>query len=390
MRRKVEPDMLEELDVRGVINAVGTVTTLGGSTPSKVVMDAMTEASKVYLDMTELHTKAGDYVARLLGAPAAYITCGAAAGLVLSISACMTRSDIDKISRLPKTDGMPNEAVVQSLQRNMYDRNLELAGAKVVEVGNQGGTRPEELEESINRNTAAVVYFNFDPQEGVLPLERVITIAHKRDIPVITDAAAEVPPVENFGKFLKMGSDIVIFSGGKDVGGPNNTGLILGRKDLVDVCMSLGPQSYQVHDPRASPYRRTRVFSGRPMKTSKESIVGLVAALKEYVNTDHKKRIERFEARLDSMASALSGLSKLRVRKIWPGYGHARPLTIPRLELTPTSDSLSAEGMAEGLRQGQPPIHVWMVEESLFLNPQCVMEEDDEVIVARIRSLASS
>jgi len=381
--------MLKELGVSGVINAIGSVTTLGGSTPSKVVMDAMFEASSVYLDMIELHTKAGNYVARLLGAPAAYITCGAAAGLVLSISACMTRGDIDKMSRLPKTDGMRNEAVVQSLHRNMYDRNLELAGAEIVEVGNQDGTRAEELEESINRKTAAVVYFNFDPQEGVLPLERVITIAHRRDVPVITDAAAEVPPVENFSKFLKMGSDIVIFSGGKDIGGPNNTGLILGRKDLVDVCVSLGPQSYQMHDPGASPYRRTRVFSGRPMKTSKESIVGLVAALNEYVKTDHKKRIERFEARLDSMASELSHLPKLRVRKIWPGYGHARPLTIPRLELTPTTNSLSVEGLAEELRQGQPPIHAWMVEKSLYLNPQCVIEEDDRVIVSRIRSLAS-
>ena len=378
--------MLRELGAGRIINAVGSTTLTGGSILSKKVLAAMNEASQVYLDMPELHQKAGRYVAKMLGVDAAFITSGAAAGLVLSASACITRGDLEKIRRVPRTEGMRNEIIVQGMHRNMYDRNLELAGAKIVEVGDDKQTDESEFRAAFTENTAAVVYFVWDPQEGVLPLERVIAIAHEHGVPVITDAAAELPPVENLTRFLKMGSDIVIFSGGKDIAGPNDTGLILGRKELVDVCRRLGPHSYEVIDPKLNPYRRTIVFTGRPMKTSKEDIVGLITALTEYLEVDHDKRIERYERRVEKMVKALSLQKTAKVRKIWPPYGHPRPLTIPRLELELKTPK-AAQALVAGLKKGDIPILVWNIENKVFVNPQCVAEEEDAVIVSRLKKL---
>jgi len=374
--------MLRELGAGRIINAVGSTTLTGGSILSKKVLAAMNEASQVYLDMPELHEKAGRYVARMLGVEAAFITSGAAAGLVLSASACITRGDLEKIRRVPRTEGMRNEIIVQGMHRNMYDRNLELAGAKIVEVGDDKQTDESEFRAAFTD----VVYFVWDPQEGVLPLERVIAIAHEHGVPVITDAAAELPPVENLTRFLKMGSDIVIFSGGKDIAGPNDTGLILGRKELVDVCRRLGPHSYEVIDPKLNPYRRTIVFTGRPMKTSKEDIVGLITALTEYLEVDHDKRIERYERRVEKMVKALSLQKTAKVRKIWPPYGHPRPLTIPRLELELKTPK-AAQALVAGLKKGDIPILVWNIENKVFVNPQCVAEEEDAVIVSRLKKL---
>ena len=378
--------MLRELGASGIINGVGSTTLTGGSVLSKKVLAAMNEASQVYLDMPDLHEKAGRYVAKMLGVEAAFITSGAAAGLVLSASACMTKGEMEKIRRVPNTQGMHNEIIVQGMHRNMYDRNLELAGAKIVEVGDDEKTTEDEFRAAFTKDTAAVVYFVWDPQEGVLPLEKVIAIAHEHGVPVITDAAAELPPVENLTKFLKMGSDIVIFSGGKDIAGPNDTGMILGRKELVDICMRMGPHSYEVIDPKLNPYRRTIVFTGRPMKTSKEDVVGLLTALSEYIEVDHDKRIARYGERVDQMVQALSRQKTAKVRKIMPPYGHPRPLTIPRLELELKTQK-AAQELVAGLKRNDPPILVWNIGNKVFVNPQCVAEGEDTAIVSRLKKL---
>jgi L-seryl-tRNA(Ser) seleniumtransferase len=378
--------MLRELGAGRIINGVGSTTLTGGSILSKRVLAAMNEASQVYLDMPDLHEKAGRYVAKMLGVEAAFITSGAAAGLVLSASACITKGEMEKIRRVPNTEGMHNEIIVQGMHRNMYDRNLELAGARIVEVGDDEKTTEAEFRRAFTKNTAAVVYFVWDPQEGVLPLDRVIAIAHEHGVPVITDAAAELPPVENLTKFLKMGSDIVIFSGGKDIAGPNDTGMILGRKELVDICMRMGPHSYEVIDPKLNPYRRTIVFTGRPMKTSKEDVVGLLTALTEYVGVDHDERIARYGERVDKMVQALSRQKKAKTRKIMPPYGHPRPLTIPRLELELKTQK-AAQELVAGLKRNDPPIFVWNIGNKVFVNPQCVAEREDAAIVSRLKEL---
>jgi len=288
--------LLEELGVRKIINAAGTLTMLGGTTLSDEVLEAIQEASRVYVDMSVLHVKAGEFIARLVGAEAAYITSGAAAGLVLSVSACLTRLEESKMTMLPRLSG---KVLVQKAHRNMYDYNLELSGAEIVEIGTEKGTSPEDLERAIGSDTAAVVYFVFDPQENILALDTVLEIAHRHQVPVIVDAAAELPPRDNLRKFIRMGADLVLFSGGKDIGAPNDTGVILGRKDLVKLCMRLGPHSYEKTD------SGMRIYIGRPMKVSKEDILGLVSALKLYFQLDEDEKMRRWERKVDFLVSEL-------------------------------------------------------------------------------------
>ncbi len=373
--------MLEELGVRRVVNATGVLTVLGGSVPDDEVLSAIREASKIYLDVPELQHKAGEYLSKLLGVEAAFVTSGAAAGLVLSMAACMTRGDREKMGRLPRAEGMKNEVIVQKLQRNMYDYNLELAGAKIVEVGGAAGTTASDLEKAITARTAAVVYFVFDPQNGILPLKEVVRIAHNRGIPVIADAAAENPPAENLTKFYQEGADLVTFSGGKDIGALNSSGLLIGRKELIDVCASLGPHSYE-----QTPSGTTRVYIGRPMKISKEGIVGLVAAVKKYVQIDQAARLKIWNDKVDYIVSSLSNCKDVSVRNVIPtNVDHPRPMTIPRVEIK--SGRITPEDLERELKKGDPPIYAYVMDERLYVNPQCLLEGDEKIVASRLREL---
>lgn len=375
--------LLEELGVQRVINATGVLTVLGGSVIDDEVMAAMQEVSKIYVDVPELQQKAGEYLANLLDVEAAFVTSGAAAGLVLAMGACMTGGKQEDMTRLPRTEGMrKNEAVVQKLHRNMYDYNLEIAGARIVDAGTKSGTTEEDLSNAITDRTAAVVYFMFDPQDGVLPLDKVIKMAHSRSVPVIVDGAAENPPTENLWKYYQMGADLVTFSGGKDIGGMNNTGLLIGRKELVQICVRLGPHSYE-----ESP-NGLRVYIGRPMKVSKEGIVGLVAAIRKYVRTDQDARIAMWNKRADYMVSELSASRGVVVRKMLPvNVDHPRPMTIPKVEVTLTSTKLRPESIEKELRKGDPPIQAYSLEGKLYINPQCLLDGDEIIVAKRLREV---
>jgi L-seryl-tRNA(Ser) seleniumtransferase len=366
--------LLRELGVKPVINAAGTVTVLGGSVMTDEVMNAMMEGAKVYVDMNQLHAKAGAYIAKLLGAEMAYVTSGAAAGLVLAVGACMTRGRRELMRKLPRAHFMRNEVIVQKLHRNMYDHNLEIAGATIKQIGNGKRTTRRELKRAINRKTAAIVYFHFDPQEGVLPLEDVIEIAHRKRVPVIVDAAAEIPPKNNLARFLRMGADLVLFSGGKDIGAPNDTGMILGKRELVTVCERLGPHSYE----RVG--SKTLLYIGRPMKTSKEDVLALVEALKRYLTADHQRRMKEWETKARYMADVLSKVRNVKVARVYPGVGHNRPVCIPRVELA-FPEGPAAEGLLAELRELHPPIYAYVMNNRLYLNPQC-LRDGEEVVVA--------
>jgi len=374
--------MLDELGVHRVINATGVLTVLGGSVIDDEVIAAMEEVAKIYVDVPELQKKAGNYLSKLLGVEAAFVTAGAAAGLVLSMAACMTLGKQENMSRLPRTEGMRNEVIVQKLHRNMYDYNLELAGARIVEAGDKRGTTTSDLARAINERTAAVVYFVFDPQEGVLPLEEVIRISHAREIPVIVDAAAENPPAENLRKFNNMGADLVLFSGGKDLGGLNNSGLMLGRKSLIEACVRLGPHSYEQSE------SGLRVYIGRPMKVSKEGIVGLVAAVKKYLRTDQTIRLLEWDNEAKYLVSELSGFKSVAVRKITPvNVDHPRPMIVPRVEIEPLSSNLTADILEKELLKGDLPIYAYTLEGKLYINPQCLLEGDEMIVAKRVSKL---
>jgi uncharacterized pyridoxal phosphate-dependent enzyme len=370
--------IIEELDLKPVINAAGTLTTLGGTTLAKEVINAIIEASGVYLDMGELHVKAGQYIAKLLGVEDAYITSGAGAAIVLAVAACMVRERSDRLGTFPHVEDLKHQVIVQKKHRNFYDYIIEITGAKIVEIGTESETSESDLINAINEKTCAVMYFVFDPMDGTLPLNKVIEIAHHCNIPVIVDAAAEVPPRDNLKKFYEMGADLVIFSAGKDIGAPNDTGIIIGRRTLIEICRRLGPHNYENVD------GRTRIYLGRPMKTSKEDVFAVIAALKKYLNMNENDRIANWENKVDYIISELSRNGLKNVRKIYPtDFGHPRPVCIPRVEIQPPEND-KADNLLQKLREEDPPIYAYTFGNKLYINPQCVRDGEEKIIAERI------
>ncbi len=214
----------------------------------------------------------------------------------------------------------------------------------------------------------------------MVPLNRVIELAHSRGVPVIVDAAAELPPAENLRRYISLGSDLVVFSGGKDIGGPSDTGFVCGRKSLVDACFSLGPYySATVNGQRT-------YFLGRPMKTSKEDIAALIVALRTYPARS-KERLERCERIIDSLVDGLSKLPHLNVKRVMPGPEDTiRPLTIPRIKVEQDPYSVPVEELVRVLESGDPPIKLYSIGRAIFINPQCLSEVDVSVIIERLTS----
>jgi len=374
-----------EIGVEPIINCAGNVTVLGGNIVDEEVIEAMKEAAGSFFDMPTLHKKAGAFIARLLGVEDAYISGGAEAGLLLSLAACMTGGELEQMVKLPKTDGMKNEVIIQSLHRNQYDYPLQFTGAKIVEVGNSRKTVASDIENAISERTAACVYFVFDPMEGVLPLEEVARVCHARGVPVIADGAGELPPVENLTAFLKMGADIAVFSGGKDIGSTNDTGLVVGRRDIIQACRRLGPHSY-------IPYGKgTHVFIGRPMKTSKEDIFGFVTALKRYLKADQRARLEEWERKAAYLVSELQKFPEVvSVRKMYDSYDQPRPLCVPKVEFEfkkAEPHGSTAEWIMGELQRGQPSIVGYVLEGKFYLSPQCLKPGEVEIVAHTISEI---
>ena len=276
-------EIYSELGINPIINAIGSVTLLGGSTPPQPVLEAMDHANSTYVPLEELEKKAGQFIADLVGAQAVYITSGAGSALTLATAALMAGDDDDLIKRLPDTTGMRDEILIQSRQHYHYERCLTLAGAKLVEFGSTERTSREDLQASINENTLAVHYVAnetfTDPY--VLSLEETIEIAKAKDIPVTVDAAGQVYPIENIGKYVNMGADFSAMAA-KYIGAPQSTGFAIGTEEMI---RKISLQSFIAYE-----MRRVRGV-GRPQKIDRQEMIGAVAAVKLWVSLNHEDRL---------------------------------------------------------------------------------------------------
>jgi L-seryl-tRNA(Ser) seleniumtransferase len=275
---------------------------LGGSLMRPEVLRAMNEAATAFVDLAELTRAGGEIVAKACGAEAGLVVSGAAAGNLLMAASAMTGSDRAKVDQLPDTTGMKNEILIFKGGRNSYDKSFITAGAKLVEFGSGGGGQPYHLEAAINEKTAGVAWVEAPFQNYPFPLETAIEIAHAHDVPMLVDAAAEVPPIENLTRFMKMGVDMVAYSGGKGIGGPQNAGLLAGRKDLLDAAFlhmfNLGSGTVGI---------------GRPNKVPKETVVGMVTALELFLESDHVGTWAGWSQQAEYVVERLSGIPGLRV-----------------------------------------------------------------------------
>ena len=387
----------DDLGVRTIINASGTLTRLGGSRMAPEVLAAMAEAAASFVAIDELQERAGEVIAGITGAEAGYVVAGAAAGLTLGIAACVAGLDVARMDRLPDTTGMKDEVVVQRGHRNAYDHAIRAAGVRFVEVGylgypGAGGTLPWQIEAAIGERTAAVACPILDTP-GTVPLPAVCAIAHAKGVPVIVDAAAELPPRGNLRRFVAEGADLVVFSGGKAIGGPQASGILAGRRDLI---ASVALQ-HQDMDVRAETWSKRGMIGagrlrgvphqgfGRAMKVGREEIVGLVTALRRYAGGSDEADLERWHRLLDLVERHLQSPPTVTVSRHVP---NARPLPLLWLDIDERALGVTAYEVANRLLTGDPAIAVgesYAERGRLVVNPHGLDGTEAEIVGRRLR-----
>ena len=371
MQSKVSRSIYERYGVRRAINCMGWVTILGGSTMPPEVVQAMNEAVDWTVDLSELNEAAGDLIARLSGAEAGLVTSGAAGGCLLQAAACMTGVDPAKVARLPDTTGLRNEIVIQAEQVTGFQQAYKTAGAKTVQIGMARGVAPWELDEAINERTAAVAYV-IGPWIGqAAGLPEVIDVAHARNVPVIVDAAAMLPPQENLQRYVTMGADMVTFSGGKGILGPQSTGIVCGRKDLIEAAsLNNSPNS----------------GVGRTMKVCKEEIVGLMTALELFVERDYDAVFTEWRRRSQEIVDSLDGIEGVSCAVEYDG-GVTR--LAPQAIVYFDSDwaGPSPQDVVARMKDGDPPIHIGSgsYHGELWVDPVNIRDDDVPLVATRLR-----
>jgi D-glucosaminate-6-phosphate ammonia-lyase len=394
--RSVEParsagSIYEHLGVRTIVNAAGTLTRLGGTLMLPEVVAAMEEASAAFVRIDELQARAGEIIAEVTGAESGYVVSGAAAGLLLATAAAMAGTDPARIARLPDASTMPDEVIMQAGHRMDYDRSVRTAGGRIVEIGYPGETMPWELDEVMSERTAAVLYAANRPA-GSLPFPVVVQIAHAHGKPVFVDAAATLPPAANLRRFIAEGADLVVFSGGKALRGPQASGIIAGRADLIRA-IALQHLDMDIREstwasgPFAGPEGRPFHGIGRPLKVGKEEIVGVLVALRAYARRDHAADDARWREQVELIKGGVERLSGLTA--VIQEEFNGRPQPVVVVDVDQERAGLNAAELVVRLGSGDPPICVndGLVERGAFvINPFSLQEGEPELVVEQLRS----
>lgn len=362
-------DYFKELGVRPIINAAGTYTSLTGSLMLPEVMDAINYACRYFVDLDELHDAVGRRIAELLGCEAAMVTAGAASALTLGTAAVLTGKNRSFIEQLPDLTGMKSEVIIQRSHRFPYDHAVRNCGVKMVEI-----ETVEDLERAINPETAMMLFLNAANNKGKIKAEEWVRLGKKYGIPTFIDCAADVPPVENLWKFTKMGFDLVTFSGGKGLRGPQSAGLLLGRKDLIEAArLNTVPHANSI---------------GRGMKVNKEEILGMLVAIEMYLKRDHEKDWKEWEARAERIQKAAKSVdgveAEIYVPEIANHVPHVRVVWDRRkLQASPAE-------VARLLKEGEPSIVVRHDEESLHVGVWMLEPGEDKIVAGRLREVLRS
>ncbi len=388
----------DRFGVRTIINAKGPATRLSGGLLDHEISAAMAEAGTFCVDMAELQAGASKVIADVTGAESGIVTAGAAAGLLVGTAACITGLDPGKMARLPDTRGMKNEVIMVRSQRNFYDHAVRTAGARIIEVGLPdrfagAGVRDAEaweIEDAISEKTAAVFYVaggNARP-----PLPEIVKVARAAGIPVLVDAAAQLPPAANLRRFLDEGADLVAFSGGKAIGGPQGSGILAGKRDLImsALLQQLDLDIYwEQWAPPASLIDKHRLRGtpqhgvGRPCKAGKETIIGLLVALQKFAAENEQSRTQRLQKLIERLQTALAGVDHARV--LLTGGSN------PKIELHLTNQApRSAMQLCIDLESGNPSVHADASRAPagvVGFSASCLRDEDPEKIAARVKPL---
>ena len=363
----------EELGIRPLINAAGTVTNYGGSVMDPELFEVMREANREFCRLEELHAAVGARIAGLLDVEAAYVTSSAAAGLLVTAAACIAGTDPERITQLPDTTGMKSEVVAQKIHRLAYDQAMRLAGATFVEVSDQGEPPTEALREAVGPGTAAILCMAHrlgDPAS--VPLEDLVSIARDAGVPLIVDAASECPPLSTLTRFWKAGADLTIFSGGKSIMGPQSTGLVVGRTDLIEACAANG-----------NPFATV----GRPAKVSREEIIGFMKALELYLARDHDADRARWSAQVEYIERVLAGTGHpITLERMEKGDTYTVPMLAVR---TLPAAGFTAAQLFQALLDGEPRIVVaqHFIGDGIVVNPHMLKPGQERIVAERCQEV---
>ena len=389
----------DDLGIPSVINATGTKTRIGGTLIREESLEAMNRAAEAFVRISDLQAVASERIAEVTGAEAGYVTNGASSALTLAAAACIAGDDLERMAQLPDTEGIPSEIVMPRTHRNGYDHALRVAGADIVDVGGNDyylgtgseNTEPWEIDAAVSEETVAIAYM--EKAFTRPPLETVIDIAHEHDVPVIVDAAAELPPTENLSRFVEKGADLVAFSGGKAIRGPQSSGILAGRQDLIK---SVARQHLDMHaaEPAYDPPETLvdvkelpgvpRQGIGRSMKVGKEEIAGLIAALDAFVEQDDAAVLTEWHDRAERIAAGLEPIDALEVEIRNVGKTDAVSTVVVDIREQAPMDAAT---LVSKLRQENPRIFVGGDDVHLdrfSINPRCLPDSEVDYVIDRI------
>ncbi len=360
----------QRLGVRPIINVRGTISYLGGWIPHPEVFEAMREASRSFVNAYELERAVGKRLAELTNNEAAFVSVSAAAGLLLAAAAVMAGTDEAKRAQLPNTAGMKDEALALAVNKNPYYHCVQPVGMKVRWVGDPEQPTVPELEAAIGPQTACCLYFvNSDLEGKQLALPDVVAACHRHGVPVIVDAAAQIPPFENTWKFTReMGADVAVFSGGKGFRGPQSSGLVVGTTEMIEKIMFFCPPIHSV---------------ARPAKASRELIVGLLTAVELMATRSAEEIFAVYETRLQTIHDQLENVPGLAIRKQF-GTDVGKPFHHLRLQVDEETVGMTNQDLVRSLDEGAPRITVGELRDGeLMINAEMLNPGEEYEIVPR-------
>lgn len=364
----VKRNIFEELGLRTFINAAGNYTSMSASLMPPEVMDAIRQSATEYAMLDEVHDKVGEKIAAMCRAEAAMVTAGCWSAIVLGTAGVLTGKDPQKIKRLPflEGSGMRSEVIIQKAHMVGYEHSVTNTGATIIPVETEA-----DVEKAINEKTAMMWFLNREAPLGKINHESWLRLARKYQLPTMIDLAADVPPVENLWKYNEMGFDLVAISGGKAMCGPQSTGILMGRKELIAAARLNGP-------PNGGNI-------GRGMKVNKEEMIGMYVAMDAYIKRDHQKEWKTWEARIDHIKGELKNIPGVTTETVIPPVANHNPSLL--IAWDPTRITLTKESMGEKLRKGSPSIETiaWEKDNSIRITVFMLKPGQEKLVAARIK-----
>ena len=365
----LERDFFKELGLRTFINAAGTYTSMTGCLMPKEVTDAIGYGASEYVNLDDLQDKVGERIAELLSCEYATVTSGCFGAMSIAMAGVLCGNDPKKVKQLPNTEGWANEVIIQEGHQIGYAQALTNVGAKVVLV-----KTAKEMEKAINKKTAMMWFLNANTENGEVKWEEFVAIAKKHNIPTFIDCAADVPPVSNLFRFTEMGFDMVGFSGGKGLRGPQSAGLLLGKRKYIEAA--------RMHTP---PRGET---IGRGMKVNKEEVLGMLVALELYLNKDHDKEWKLWEDQIELISNSALAVEGVRTEIHVPK--HANHVPSLRIRWDENKVKITADEARRQLREGHPSIQTVGNKTTIGITTWMMTPGQERIVAKRVHEILKS